>query len=309
PDGKSLYIICGDASKLTQISSSRVPLIWGEDHLLPRMPDGNGFMKGVLAPGGYICKVDPDGKNWELISTGYRNEFDAAFNRQGEVFTYGADMEWDFNPPGYRPTRVCMVTNGSEFGWRNGAGKWPPYYPDSLPAVFNVGPGSPTGMCFGYGTKFPAKYQDALFLCDWSYGKLYALHLTPEGSAYRGEIEEFLNGSPLPLTDVVVNPKDGALYFTIGGRKTQSGLDRVTYTGKESTAPARGYGAGGEARALRHRLEAFHGKPNPEAVEAAWPYLNHDDRFIRFAARVAIEHQDPKTWQDRALAEKDPAPA
>ncbi len=65
------------------------------------------------------------------------------------------------------------------------------------------------------------------------------LHLTPEGSAYKGELEEFVSGSPLPLTDVVVNPVDGALYFTIGGRRTQSGLYRVTYVGKESTSPAK----------------------------------------------------------------------
>ena len=43
-------------------------------------------------------------------------------------------MEWDFNTPWYRPTRVCLVTSGSEFGWRNGAGKYPPYYPDNLAA-------------------------------------------------------------------------------------------------------------------------------------------------------------------------------
>src|ERR1700736_1523896 len=114
-------------------------------------------------------------------------------------------------------------------------------------------------MCFGYGLKFPAKYQDALFMCDWSYGKLYALHLTPDGAAYKGELEEFLNGSPLPLTDVVANPKDGALYFAIGGRKTQSGLYRITYTGKDSTAPSKGNEGGSEARALRHKLEAFTG--------------------------------------------------
>ncbi|HEV3146696.1 MAG TPA: c-type cytochrome [Gemmataceae bacterium] len=309
PDGKSLYVIIGDAAKLTTLSSSRVPLIWGEDHLLPRMPDGNGFMKGVLAPGGYIAKVDPDGKNWELISTGYRNEFDAAFNRQGELFTYDADMEWDFNTPWYRPTRVCLVTSGSEFGWRNGAGKWPPFYPDSLPAIFNVGPGSPTGMTFGYGAKFPAKYQEALFMCDWSYGKLYALHLTPDQSAYKAEIEEFLNGTPLPLTDVVVNPNDGAIYFAIGGRNTQSGLYRVTYTGKESTAEAASDDRGADLRALRHKIESFHGHKDPKSAQEVWPYLNHADRFIRFAARVALEWQDPKEWQDRALEEKDPEAA
>ncbi len=310
PDGKSLYIVVGDGTQmLNPLDASRVPRLWGEDHLLPRMPDGNGFMAGVLGPGGCIYKTDPDGKKWELFSTGYRNEFDAAFNRDGELFTYDADMEWDINTPWYRPTRVCLATSGSEFGWRNGAGKWPPYYPDSLPAIYNVGLGSPTGMCFGYGARFPAKYQDALFMCDWSYGKLYALHLKPEGSAYTGELEEFASGTPLQLTDVVVNPKDGALYFTIGGRKTQSGLYRITYVGNGSTAPTTAsVDAGAEARALRHKLEAFH-KVDPGAVEAAWPYLGHEDRYIRFAARVAIEHQDPKTWQDRALAEQDPAKA
>ncbi|HMF12969.1 MAG TPA: c-type cytochrome, partial [Gemmataceae bacterium] len=310
PDGKSLYIVCGNATQMVNpLAGSRVPKLWGEDHLLPRLPDGNGFMRGVLGPGGCIYKVDPDGKNWELFSTGYRNPFDAAFNRHGDLFTYDADMEWDLNTPWYRPTRVCLVTSGSEFGWRNGAGKWPPYYPDSLPAVFNVGPGSPTGICFGYGAKFPAKYQEALFMCDWSYGKLYALHLTPEGSAYKAEMEEFLNGSPLPLTDVVVNPKDGALYFTIGGRRTQSGLYRVTYVGKESTDKSPGGPLPGPLHALRNELEAYHGQPNPAAVDAAWPYLGHEDRFVRYAARVAIEHQDPKSWQERALKESDPAKA
>src|SRR6185503_12288905 len=83
PDKKSLHIICGNQTKLTKIDSSRVPLHWSEDHLLPRLWDGNGFMKGVLAPGGWIARIDPDGTNWELISTGFRNEYDAAFNRYG----------------------------------------------------------------------------------------------------------------------------------------------------------------------------------------------------------------------------------
>ncbi len=265
---------------------------------------------GVLAPGGCIYRIDPDAKNWELVSVGYRNEYDAAFNRDGELFTYDADMEWDMNTPWYRPTRVCHVTSGSEFGWRNGAGKWPAYYPDSLPAAVNIGPGSPTGVTFGYGAKFPAKYQDALFICDWSYGKLYAVHLKPEGSSYTGELEEFITGTPLPLTDIVVNPNDGAMYFTVGGRRTQSGLYRVTYKGKESTAPADAHDAkGAEARDIRHKLEAFHTHQDPEAVETAWPYLSHPDRFIRYAARVAIEHQNPDTWRDRALAEQNPVAA
>ncbi len=302
PDGKSLTVVCGNQEPVTQLARSRVPRIWGEDHILPRMPDGNGFMKGVLAPGGCIYKVDLDGKDWELVSNGFRNEFDAAYNRQGELFTYDADMEWDINTPWYRPTRVCLVTSGSEFGWRNGAGKWPAYYPDSLPSIVDVGPGSPTGVCFGYHARFPAKYQDAFYMCDWSYGKLYAVHLTPEGSAYKGEMEEFVTGTPLPLTDVVVNRKDGMMYFTIGGRKTQSGLYRVSYVGKESTQPAKDDNRGADLRGLRHKIESYH-KPDGRAVEEVWPYLKHEDRYIRFAARVALEHQDPKAFAERALKE------
>src|SRR5205807_4671003 len=183
----------------------------------------------------------------------------AAVNRHGELFNFDADMEWDMHTPRYRPTRVCLVTSGSEFGWRNGAGKWPPYYPDNLPAVLNVGPGSPTGVTFGYGAKFPAKYQEAFFICDWSYGKLFAVHLTPHLSTYKGDIEEFVTGTPLALTDIVINPHDGAMYFAVGGRKTQSALYRVTYVGKESTAQAKGDDTtGAKERALRRRLEAFH---------------------------------------------------
>ena len=170
---------------------------------------------------------------------GFRNQFDLAFDQNGELHTYDSDMEWDQGTPWYVPTRINHVVSGGEYGWRNGAGKYPEFYPDNLPATLNIGPGSPTGVAFGYGAKFPAKYQEALYILDWSWGKLYAVHLKPEGSSYTATREEFLSGAPLPLTDAVIHPQDGAMYFAIGGRKVQSGLYRVTYTGKESTAPAK----------------------------------------------------------------------
>ncbi|MDA7633413.1 PhoPQ-activated protein PqaA family protein, partial [bacterium] len=153
------------------------------------------------------------------------------------------------------------------------------------------------------GAKFPAKYQEALFINDWSYGKLYAVHLDPDGASYSASFEEFISGSPLPLTDIVVNPNDGALYFAIGGRRTKSGLYRVTYSGSESIASPKPNQRGANARSIRRKLESFHGKKDPNAVAAAWPYLGHSDRFLRYAARVALEHQDPQTWQSRVFTE------
>jgi putative heme-binding domain-containing protein len=307
PDGKALYLITGNGSKPTQLApTSQVPRHWGEDHLLPRMPDGRGFMRDVLAPGGIIYRFTPDGKSFEAYSSGFRNIFDAAVNRDGELFTYDADMEYDFNTSWYRPTRINHVTSGAEFGWRNGAGKWPEFYPDNLGAVVNVGPGSPTGVTFGYGAQFPVKYQRALFALDWSWGKLYAVHLKPDGASYTATKEEFISGTPLPLTDAIIHPKDGAMYFAIGGRRVQSGVYRVTYTGRESTAPDTEKPAANPARDLRRSLEAFHGKQDPSAVTTAWPHLAHADRHIRWAARIAIEHQPVASWANQALAERNP---
>ncbi|MCH9725105.1 MAG: DUF1080 domain-containing protein [Planctomycetes bacterium] len=308
PDGKALYLITGNNTIPPELAkSSPVRRVWGEDHLLPSMPDGRGHNRGVLAPGGIIYRVSPDGKKFEAYASGFRNIFDAAVNREGELFTYDADMEYDFNTPWYRPTRICHVTSGAEFGWRNGAGKRPPFYADNLPGVLDIGPGSPTGMTFGYGAKFPAKYQNALYALDWSWGKLYAVHLKPSGSSYKATKEEFVTGAPLPITDAIIHPQDGAMYFTIGGRRVQSGLYRVTYVGDESTAPVQQTPSENEARKTRHTLEAFHGKQDPNAIKVAWPYLANKDRFIRFAARTAIEHQPTESWADKALTESDPA--
>ena len=275
-------------------------------------PCSNGHNTGVLAPGGWVCKIDPDGKQWELVAAGFRNPYDLAFNRVGELFTYDADMEMDVGTPWYRPTRVCHVVSGGEFGWRFGTGKWPAHFVDSLPAVVDVGQGSPTGVAFGYGSNFPPKYQDALFINDWTYGRLYAVHLTPQGASYSGELEEFISGTPMPLTDIVINPVDQAMYFAIGGRRTQSGLYRVTWTGTpEETKPAKEAVDSRVARWTRRSLEDLHG-PNAEtyrgidAVKWAWPYLGSSDRHIRYAARIALEHQDVARWRDQACAESDP---
>ncbi|HYF34778.1 MAG TPA: heme-binding protein, partial [Prosthecobacter sp.] len=307
PDGESIYVIVGNQTPLTEYTSNRVPPVWQEDILLPRIY-GRGFMKDALAPRGWVAKVSLDGKEWELMTTGFRNQYGAAFNHEGDLFTYDADMEWDMSLPWYRPTRVCQVLSGSEFGWRNGSAKWPVRWEDSVPPVVDIGPGSPTGVRFGYGAKFPAKYQEALFINDWSYGKMYAVHLRPEGAGYAAEFEEFMSAQPLPLTDLLINPKDGAMYVAIGGRKTQSALYRVTYTGNEEIAakPAELTGDAKILHALRRRLEAFHGKQDAKAIDAAWEHLGHADRLIRNAARIAVEHQPVTSWREKALAEKNP---
>lgn len=259
---------------------------------------------------GHILRFDPDGQHWEVIAGGFRNQFDMVFNVDGELFTYDADMEWDVGLPWYRPTRLNHVVSGGEYGWRWGSGKWPTYYPDSLPTTLDTGRGSPTGMVSVAGSRFPAKYQESLLMADWQNGRIMVVRLTPSGASYTGEYEVFLEGAPLNVCDMEFGV-DGALYFITGGRRSQSGLYRVTYVGDGTERPSLGpienlsFLESKRDRQLRRQLENYHVVRERSAIDFLWPYLGDDDRWIRYAARLALERQEVNWWKLRALAEKD----
>jgi putative heme-binding domain-containing protein len=317
PDQK-LYIVNGNfVSVPTDVLPSSPHRNYADDRILPRAEDGNGFGAGRKPPGGYIVRVDRDGKNCELFASGQRNTYDIAFNADGELFGWDSDMEWDWGTPWYRPIRVFHAVSGADTGFREGSAKWPEHYADSIPAIVNIGIGSPVGTLFGYGAKFPAKYQKALFILDWTYGRLIAVHLEPKGASYTATWENFvvpkgLKGgpkTPLNLTDAVIG-SDGALYFTTGGRNTQANLYRVSYVGSAPTAPVEvKEKQGAEARATRHALEAFHGKEDPAAMALVRANLDSPDRYLRYAARLAMERQPLDQWKGLALEEKRPAAA
>ena len=210
PDGM-IYVMNGNHTKVPDDISTNSPhRNFREDHLLLRQWDANGHAVGILAPGGYVLRTDADGKEWDLVLAGFRNSYDFDFNRDGEMFTFDSDMEWDWGLPWYRPTRILHSVVGGEYGWRSGAGKLPDYYADSLPAAVDIGIGCPTGVKFGTKSNFPKKYQQSLFAMDWSYGRLFAVHLNEQGASYSGDYEEFVKGKPLNLTDMEFG-KDGAM--------------------------------------------------------------------------------------------------
>ncbi len=305
PDGKSIYVVSGDRNRLPS-DKGRTPKHWNRDSWEQK------FTKEPFS-GGWVMRADLNGKNAEYVCMGLRNCYDLAFNGHGDLFTFDSDLEFDIGLPNYRPTAIRQILSGTDSGWGGRGGamgwSWTPKWDDIQPPLKNIGPGSPTGVCFGYGAKFPARYQAAFFACDWSYGRLFAVHLTPKGASYEAEVETFLSAQGLPIADLAVSPKDAALYFIIGGRGTQSGLYRVTYQGKESTAPvtpARMDRVTASLHRLRRELEAFHGEANPKALAVVWPQLAHEDRAIRSAARAALEWQPVSQWKQRALKEENP---
>lgn len=309
PDGKSIYLVAGNHTDLPEMDHSLPSRNWAEDQLLPRRPDARGHARDRMAPGGWVARFTLDGKNWQLFANGFRNTYDIAFNERGDLFGYDSDMEWDLGMPWYRPTRICNIVPGAEFGWRNGTGKWPAYYEDSMPPVVDIGPGSPTGVVSGLGTKFPAKYQHVIFAADWTFATLYAVHLTPDGSGYHAQREEFVSGTGLPLTDLAVG-KDGALYFLTGGRRTDSALWRVTYTGSEPTAPVEKMPAltGGVAEDRKMLQSASLGALPADAakIDLLWDQIGSAERLQRYSARLVLEQLPVANWGSRIAAENDP---
>lgn len=315
PDG-AIYLVHGN-----DVTVATNYLTWPQpyqnykvDQLIECPWDSFMFDAQNTPPGGHILKTDAEGREWTLIAGGMRNPLDVAFNEAGEMFTFDANNEGDMGCPWYRPTRVLHVIPGAEFGWRRGTGMWPEYYPDALPAVVNIGVSSPTGIEFGTRSHFPEKYRQALYISDWAYGRVIAVHLQEKGASYTGEFEEFLAGRPLNVTDVKFGP-DGAMYVLTGGRKTQSGLYRVNYELRSRSSASENEEINGEKRddraaqlrEVRRSLEALYGKgnavPAEEVIRRAWPYLGHEDVYVRFVARTAIEHQPVELWAQRVLSE------
>lgn len=304
PDQK-LYILNGNGTKLPDGLNPRSPHRNYAEDILSVNPDERIQGDATSAPAGYILRTDADGKDWELFMGGLRNSYDFDFNSDGELFTFDSDNEWDWGVPWYMPTRILHCVSGAEYGWRDGTRLWPDSYPDSLPPTVKIGIGSPTGVRFGTRSRFPAEYQQALFAMDWSYGRILAVHLQPNGASYIGRPETFLQGRPLNLTSMTFG-HDGAMYFVTGGRATQSGLYRVHYTGNAPTTPVPSRPTSPSARQV---LEQFHGVSHSNALAQIWPHLASPDRFVRHAARIALESQPLPAWKDRALRESAPTPA
>ena len=160
------------------------------------------------------------------------------------------------------------------------------------------------------------------------------------------DVEVFLSGKAMPFTDLEFG-KDGAMYVTVGGRGTQSGLYRVSWVGgvpepaltasqqkadrrekeaQESKAhfiaslPKADDGAptviiGGyapssqERRDDRHELERMDSMNMGLIVRTRVPSRNSGgDQFDSFAARTVLERTPIEAWKDKALNASEKPP-
>ena len=231
PDGM-LYTVIGNGSRLKDVPAKTSPYKFAyEGDVVPKYEDPTGQATDVKAPGGTIVRVAVDGSKVETVAGGVRNAYDLVFDQNGELFIHDSDMEGDKGTTWYRPPMVFNITAGADIGWRSGSSKFAQHYLDQTPAVCDTGRGSPSGAALYQHLQFPTEYQNAIFLADWSEGKILTLKKKRQGAGFIGKTEEFLSGKPMNVCDLSVG-EDGSLYFCTGGRGTGGGVYRVTWEGE-----------------------------------------------------------------------------
>jgi putative heme-binding domain-containing protein len=217
PDGW-MYVLCGNSTRI------------GRQHAtLPTSP-----IRDPVA--GCVLRLPPDFKGCEIVADGFRNAYAFDFNSAGDLFTYDSDNERCVSLPWSEPTRCYHVVPGGHYGWQNPqhAQTWrlPPYFLDVVAPVATLGRGSPTGVVCYRHTQFPIKYRDGLFLCDWTFGRIYFLRLQRRGSTYVSRPEVFVQAvgdNGFAPTAAAVHLLTGDLYVSIGGRGTRGAVYRIRY--------------------------------------------------------------------------------
>lgn len=227
-------------------SQGRIYLIGGNDSKF----NGHKTMKAYpQLEGGALIRYPSDLSEPILLCHGLRNPYDFDFNSEGQIFTYDSDCEREFFLPWYSPTRLYRLEDGAHHGWRlpgwRRGWKRPDYYHDSVKPVVNIGRGSPTGVAVYRHTAFPEYYHDAVFYCDWTFGKVYVTKTTGliEGLAFpfTETFLESLGTNGFAPSDIEVR-SDGSIFISVGGRGTTGSVYHIRYKDQSAESAPLGMG-------------------------------------------------------------------
>lgn len=233
-------------------------------HAIRRGPDGywyliaGNFAKGIAklqndpnspvprSRSGTLWRISPDFSKRAVWAHGMRNCYDFDFLPDGQAVTFDSDCEREASLPWYRPTRVMVLGPGSDAGWCGQSWKDEDHRITMPLVLAQLGRGSPTGVAVYQHRTFPKKYHDAVFVLDWTFGRVIALH--PAGNLEEAQripnrvpAEVFMQSSGttgFAPTDICVAP-DGSLLICVGGRGTTGGIYRVLANSKPTGEPTK----------------------------------------------------------------------
>ncbi|MCA9042755.1 MAG: PmoA family protein [Planctomycetaceae bacterium] len=253
PDGK-LYMSKGNSrgyNRLDQLAPKPFRELWGlpspdgaPDYTPIEVTDKDGYRRKYHTPSddwgqsGGILRCDPIdeegnyGRNLEIVSRGFRNPWDIAFD--DGFNSLGTDNDQT------QGDKIFAPFYGAHFGWGHpwsydwtGDGHLP-----TVPASAPLFEGSGTGVTHYHATHFPKEYRNVFFVNDWMRREVYAFRpkwdgalLTCEGG-FPGVFAHADGGRTLPgssgrvfePTDIEVGP-DGALYILSWGHAYGATID------------------------------------------------------------------------------------
>jgi putative membrane-bound dehydrogenase-like protein len=174
---------------------------------------------------GMVFRCELDGSNVEVLGWNFRNNWEVA------VDSFGALWQSDNDDDGNKSVRINHVMEFGNYGYKDemtGAGwqtprlnlekeipqrHWHQNDPGVVPNLLVTGAGSPTGMQVYEGRLLPSIFHGQPLHCDAGPNVVRAYITQPQGSGYKAEIVNLLEGSGdrwFRPSDVCVAP-DGSL--------------------------------------------------------------------------------------------------
>ncbi|QDS94392.1 hypothetical protein FF011L_31710 [Roseimaritima multifibrata] len=232
PDGK-LYFTVGDAR-------------YGADRVQARQstfdvtdPSGRRLSSNNF---GTTLRVNRDGHQLELLTSGHRNNYGATVDSFGNVF--GSDNDDDGN----RGSRMYWVIDGGQYGYQHSKSNrhWAEELPGIIPKLVGTGNGAPGGLIVYEGDHLPARYFGAVLQIDSGTRQVNAHPLHRHGAGFRSDYEVVLKGEDdwFRPVDLSVAP-DGSVFVCdwydagVGGNRfSDQTTGRIYRLSTSSTEPA-----------------------------------------------------------------------
>ncbi|KLU07570.1 putative transmembrane protein [Rhodopirellula islandica] len=270
PDGK-LYFTVGDARYGADKLKTGEPTLDVMDQSGQRVTSSNV---------GTTLRVNRDGTQLKILSSGHRNNYEAAVDSFGNVF--GSDNDDD----GDRGCRMYWVLEGGEYGYQHpdSPRHWAEELPGIIPKLVGTGNGSPSGLVVYEGSLLPEQYHGAVLQIDAGTHQVNSHPLVRHGAGFRSDYDVLLKGDDDWFRPVDVSvATDGSLFVCdwydagVGGNRfSDQTTGRIYRVSAENTKP---------------NTLTFHGDNAAEALQSpnAVARLAARDQLVRQGAGARDE--------------------
>jgi putative membrane-bound dehydrogenase-like protein len=158
---------------------------------------------------GTTLRVNRDGTQLHVLSSGHRNNYETAVDSFGNVFASDNDDD------GNRGSRMIWVIDGGEYGYQHpdSSRHWAEELPGIIPKLVGTGNGAPAGLTVYEGDMLPQRYFGAVLQIDSGTHQVNSHPLHRHGAGFRSDYDVLLKGDDAWFrpVDLSVAP-DGSLF-------------------------------------------------------------------------------------------------